>query len=86
MDEENKIKIILKTLEMIKKQKVGQQGQYFDNIFEICSKEHGWDREDTLAAINAAKNGNVITEVPNNGKSPIERLIERLLSFKKQRI
>ena len=68
MDEENKIKIILKTLEVIKKQKVGQQGQYFDNIFEICSKEHGWDREDTLAAINAAKNGNVITEVPNNGK------------------
>eukprot|EP00112_Aurelia_sp_Birch-Aquarium-sp1_P003981 Seg1450.33 transcript_id=Seg1450.33/GoldUCD/mRNA.D3Y31 product="hypothetical protein" protein_id=Seg1450.33/GoldUCD/D3Y31 len=68
MDQENKIQIILKALEMIKKQKVGQQGQYFENIFEICSNEHGWDREDTLAAINAAKKGNVITEVPNNGK------------------
>ena len=52
MDQGKKIQIILKALEMIKKQKVGQ---YFENIFEICSNEHGWDREDTLAANNAAK-------------------------------
>ena len=50
---------------MIKKHNLGQ---YFENIFKICSNEHGWDREDALAAINAAKDGNVITEVPNSGK------------------
>ena len=65
MDQGKKIQIILKALEMIKKQKVKQ---YFENIFEICSNEHEWNREDTLAAINAAKDGYVITEVTNNGK------------------
>ena len=52
IDKESKMQIILKAQEMIKKQKVGQ---YIENIFEICSNEHGWGREDTLTAINSAK-------------------------------
>ena len=62
--EETNAKKIINALERLKKKHIGQ---YLDNICDVCTNEHGWERETTMTAIEAAKKRGLIHEtVVNN--------------------
>ncbi len=62
--EETNAKKIVNALARLKKKHVGQ---YLDNICDVCSTEHGWERETTMNAVEGAKKRSLIHEtVVNN--------------------
>ena len=62
--EETNAKKIINALERLKKKHIGQ---YLDNICDVCTTEHGWERQTTMIAIEAAKKRGLIHEtVVNN--------------------
>ena len=61
--EEANVKKVLGALERLKKK---HMGQYLDNICDVSTTEHGWNREITIAAIEAAKQRGLIHETVVN--------------------
>ena len=62
--EETNAKKIINALERLKKK---HKGQYLDNICDVCTNEHGWERETTMTAIEVAiKRGLIHETVMNN--------------------
>ena len=58
-------KIILETLEKLRKKKMGQN---LENVLKLCEKEYRWNREETRCAIDEAKIKSAIEEVIVDGK------------------
>lgn len=62
--EETNAKKIVNALERLKKKHIGQ---YLDNIFDLCTIKHGWERKTTVTAVEAAKERDLVYEtVVNN--------------------
>ena len=58
-------KIILETLEKLRKK---QMGQNLENVLKLCEKEYRWNREEIRCAIDEAKIKSAIEEVIVDGK------------------
>ena len=58
--EETNARKIVNALERLKKKHIGQ---YLDNICDVCSTEHGWERETTMIAIGGVKKRGFIREI-----------------------
>ena len=54
--------------DVLDKLKKRGKGQYPENIFEFCKREHGWSRERTSLAIELAITQNIIKEATYGGK------------------
>ena len=69
-------KIILETLEKLKKKKMGQN---LENVLKLCEKEYRWNREETRCAIDEAKIKSAIGEVIVDGKMSFRKFGQEVI-------